>query len=687
MRATLSHPKYDAMAYVQQGSLSDPIAPHDSNDVLPGYGECSNFSNLPSSAARGVHIATDASGAYVGSGNVEHTTPSYPLYPSAIGDGAPREGSNTLALLNKEPNQAVDPFIRQAGILITIWPHATQEAKDQAPYFSTVYEAILATAQPNYRIARIQVTSGLNLDAWDQALEGYHDHAICNYLRYGWPLGYHKNAPPVSITENHPSAHQHLAHVKNFINKELSYNALLGPFSEPPFAPWFRCSPVMTRPKKSTNERRVIVDLSFPEGQGVNDGIDICDYFGVNITYTLPSLADLTTRLQEVGPGALVWKADLARAYRQLRVDPLDAPLLGIKVEEQYYVDLCSPFGCKTSSAACQRLSNAIIYLLRQQGYFGLAYLDDYCGCEADSKKATNSYEEFLHLAGRLGLQLAEHKCVSPRTRIEWLGYDIDTQAMSITIPQAKLDEVVAECNRWITRTKASKKMVQSLAGRLLYITNCVRPARKFIVRILATLRGLEDNKWIAISSAFKLDLSWFLNYAGSANGIYYYTPSRQEVEIQCDSSLVGAGGVAGQFCYAWHYPDSHLQRFPRIHDLEAVNVVVAYNTLAHRVATPGCLIVISTDNLGSSVALQTGRTKDMTFANCARELWLLATRNNHVIEIRHKHGILIPLADALSRQFHDHQKASYVEQMIKERSLTTLAPELGGYKFFSDYI
>lgn len=202
----------------------------------------------------------------------------------------------------------------------------------------------------------------------------------------------------MSVEENHPSAMQHMAHVNHFITKELQFNAILGPFSEPPFAPWYRCSPVMTRPKKDSCERRVIVDLTFPEVQGVNDGNDICNCFGANITYTLPSLGDLILRLQHLGPGALVWKADLARAYQQTRVDPVDTPLLSIKVGGQYYVDLCPPFGCKTSSAACQRLSNAIIYLHRNHGFFALTYRDDYGGCEADLRSAQQGYQSFLML-------------------------------------------------------------------------------------------------------------------------------------------------------------------------------------------------------------------------------------------------------------------------------------------------
>lgn len=92
----------------------------------------------------------------------------------------------------------------------------------------------------------------------------------------------------------------------------------------------------MTRPKRDSKVRRVIVDMSYPPGQGVNNGINICDYYGKNITYTLPTIKDLINRLQACGKGALVWKADLARAYRQLRVDPLDSPLLGLKPPVHY---------------------------------------------------------------------------------------------------------------------------------------------------------------------------------------------------------------------------------------------------------------------------------------------------------------------------------------------------------------
>lgn len=612
------------------------------------------------------------------SSHISSSSVAEPVYGNSL-DNSPDLNTNYL--------QGLDPLQRQGEIVKAIWPTPSASARIDWQNFCNIYEAIKATAQPNYKSAKIQVSSGLNLDEWDQALAHYHDRHICQYLRYGWPLGYHKTNPPASADQNHPSTIQHLEHVLKFVEKELSLGALVGPFSEPPFQPWTRVSPIMRRPKKDSKERRVIVDLTYPEGYGVNDGIDIYNYYGQNISYTLPTLGDMVSRLQACGKGALVWKADLAKAYRQLRVNPLDTPLLAMKVHNKYYLDVCPPFGCRTSSAACQRMSNALVYLMRTDGYFVLAYLDDYGGCEEDQSIAHESYHHFLDLAKTLGLELAEHKCVPPSTKIEWLGYMVDTIDMSVSIPAPKLLEVVSECVSWASKTRANKRMIQSLAGKLLHLTSCIIPARRFVVRVLATLRAMADDAWTTLSPEFKLDLAWFYNYAEAANGTYYYTPARREVVIECDSSHVAGGGVADGFCYAWKYSSQHKNRFSNIHHLEAINLIVAYNTLAKYVATPGVLIVINTDNMASSIALETGRTKNSTLGNCAQELWLQATINNHVVEIRHKPGHDIPLADALSRQYHEHVKADYVANAISSHNLTIVSPKLNGYKFFSEYI
>ena len=69
---------------------------------------------------------------------------------------------------------------------------------------------------------------------------------------------------------------------------------------------------MLTRPKKQSVKRRVVVNLSFPAGRSVNDGITRGWYQGVPFRYILPTISDLLRLVIEAGKGAYIWSADLA---------------------------------------------------------------------------------------------------------------------------------------------------------------------------------------------------------------------------------------------------------------------------------------------------------------------------------------------------------------------------------------
>lgn len=108
------------------------------------------------------------------------------------------------------------------------------------------------------------------------------------------------------------------------------------------------------------------------------------------------------------------------------------------------------------------------------------------------------------------------------------------------------------------------------------YVSQCIQPARRFLSRILATLANMKDGQWVALTQQFKLDVLWFVRYAEQANGIFYYQPEQHLVEIECDSSMYGGGGTALSYCYSSVYPKEHVQKYPLIHHLEAINLLVA---------------------------------------------------------------------------------------------------------------
>ena len=114
------------------------------------------------------------------------------------------------------------------------------------------------------------------------------------YKDYNRPEGCHKTSPhPVwfgsgssAVKFNHKGANEHPEQLRKYINKELHHGAVMGPYKKIPFMGSSGISPLSTRPKKGSPDRRVILDPSFPVGNSVNDGIPKHSYLGMAIKLT-----------------------------------------------------------------------------------------------------------------------------------------------------------------------------------------------------------------------------------------------------------------------------------------------------------------------------------------------------------------------------------------------------------------
>ena len=120
---------------------------------------------------------------------------------------------------------------------------------------------------PNRWGARIPVKSTWNLELFQQLLVGYEDMEVVEWFRYEWPTGRLPTLKdPCKNTKNHKGASDYPQQLQQYISKEASHGAVMGPFSKIPFKARVGISPLSTRPKKGTDNRRVILDLSFPMG-------------------------------------------------------------------------------------------------------------------------------------------------------------------------------------------------------------------------------------------------------------------------------------------------------------------------------------------------------------------------------------------------------------------------------------
>ena len=556
-----------------------------------------------------------------------------------------------------------------------MWPSPTAEAYAVAPFHMRLYADVARSGVLNYMNVRRDVPSQLNCNAWDTALADYHDKdlELCQFMRYGWPVSFTASDPPLSTPKNHASALRHPTVISKFINKELEMEAMLGPFEGDPFIPWTKVSPLMTRDKPSGMGKRVIIDLSFPPGRSVNDGVQKHAFQGRPFTYTLPSPLDLAEAILRAGPGASLWKADLERAYRQMRIDPLDYPLLAVRHQGRTYLDVCPSFGCRCSGGAQQRVSNSVVHLMTMAGYKTIAYVDDFCGVASDALTASRSLAEFKTITSRLGLSLAPDKTMTPTTQLEFLGLLFDTVALTITIPQARLQEILDEAGRWTQKTTAQRHEVQSLAGKLNFVSTCVLPARKFMGRILAALRAADERGVVEITPQFKKDLNWFLEYATHCNRRVLIKPKLDQMVIECDACLRGGGGFSSTHYFDVVFTEDCAAKY-HISQLEALNVVQALKTLITHGTREIC-VVVRTDNIAAMYALNTGRTKDEVLAACAREVWMIAALKGLDLIITHVPGADLILADALCRRSISPRLDSLAKTLVTKSNLTRAVP------------
>ena len=103
-------------------------------------------------------------------------------------------------------------------------------------------------------------------------LSDYQDKQLPDFLEYGWPVDYSATTPaiPIPAIAKHHTDSDSVSHMEDLITTEIVHGVLLGPFKVPPFTPWTQVSPMMVRPKRDSNKKRVIVDLSYSLGDSRN---------------------------------------------------------------------------------------------------------------------------------------------------------------------------------------------------------------------------------------------------------------------------------------------------------------------------------------------------------------------------------------------------------------------------------
>ena len=338
------------------------------------------------------------------------------------------------------------------------------DAKGPTPTLNVLRSARLH-GKPSNGAQSVQYTlaTTLHIVTLTKELRHYPDKTLAQYIidgfTNGFSIGY--QGPPLANTPPNLKSASKLPHViTDYLAKECQAGHTAGPFDTPPFSP-LHISPLGVVPKKEPNKWRLIMHLSYPPCNSVNDGIPIEEY---SLRYI--SVDTAMDAAMILGRGALMAKIDIKSAFRICPVRQEDWPYLGMQWGGKYYFDKVLPFGLRSAPYIFNCLAEALCWIL--QNTYGIEhlyhYLDDFITLGLPGTQQCHSNLQLIkYLLQRLHIPTADEKQEGPATLIIFLGILLDTEQLEARLPPEKLAQIKAELVSWLTKKTCTKRELQSL--------------------------------------------------------------------------------------------------------------------------------------------------------------------------------------------------------------------------------
>jgi hypothetical protein len=143
--------------------------------------------------------------------------------------------------------------------------------------------------------------------------------------------------------------------------------------------------------------------------------------------YPLPLMNELRDRIQ----GAKIFtKMDLKNGYNLIRIKKGDEWKTAFRTRYGHYEYLVMPFGLANAPATFQNMMNEILRDLIDAGV--VAYIDDILIYSKTEEEHEQLVREVLRRLQENGLALAPDKCEWHQSSVEFLGYVISPEVVSM---------------------------------------------------------------------------------------------------------------------------------------------------------------------------------------------------------------------------------------------------------------
>ena len=349
-------------------------------------------------------------------------------------------------------------------------------------------------------------------------------------------------------------------------------------------------------------------------------------------------------------------KLDLKDAYLTVPMHQEHQKFLKFRWQNQSWQFKVLPFGLSSAPYTFTKLMKPVVSLLRSLSIRMILYLDDMLIMAETPEEVSKHLATALDLLVGLGFVINIPKSsLTPKQRLEFLGFVLDTRQMTIALPETKLHGLQKMCKKMVRLDVTSLRELARLLGTMVASHPAILPAPLHYrclerTKSQALRKGLPYETEVQVDAGMLDDLRWWQDKLSKHNGRTLQV-SQWDVTIESDASMMGWGASCQDTPTGG--PWTKEEKANSINYLELLAAFLALQSFAS--GKRSVRILLRIDNITAIAFLnRMGGPHSRLLSDLAIEVWEWCLRRDIIIHAEHLPGKENIRADWESRHTSD---------------------------------
>lgn len=350
-------------------------------------------------------------------------------------------------------------------------------------------------------------------------------------------------------------------------------------------------------------------------------------------------------------------KTDIKDAYLSVPIAEEHQPYLGFQWNQKSFMFRTCPFGMSSAPRLYTKLLKPAMAMMRKLGMRVIIYLDDCLIMNQDRERLLKDRDTALFIFQMLGLVINWKKSqLIPCQQIEFLGFRVDSQFLTLTLPQDKVQDIKQKCLKMVQADMTTVRKLAKLIGKLTATAQAVLVAPLHYRRLqMQKSKGLLQGNQayeakVELTSHCKEELRWWISELENCNGKTIMKP-QPDLVITSDASKIGWGGECqGQKAQGqWSMAESQLH----INVLEMKAAELSVKSFTKDKSQIHCHLRLDNSSCVAQIN-KMGGTRSSQLFEAVSTLWKFCLQKEITLTAEHLAGEMNTIADNLSRVFLD---------------------------------